>query len=191
MNKTLYILIGVILIVASFYIGYTIKSPTSASQEIQNLKNQITNLQQQNSQLQSNVKELQNQLQNENGSENSQDSNTGAKGNIEYGKGDCMPCVCADEDCTGCPERTYSDFSGDIYFILKSDLDTLGDGDFDNLIESSAKTLVTNGNYEISLAPGEYFVMPRDVYQYDKNFINISSGNMVEKDFKFFKCTSY
>ena len=78
-----------------------------------------------------------------------------------------------------------------MFFIVKSKLDSLGNGNFTALLESSAKTSVTNGNYKINLGVGEYVVMPKDVYQYGGNFINISSGKVTQQDFEFFKCTSY
>ncbi len=116
---------------------------------------------------------------------------TGASGEVEYGIGDCMPCACNGEDCSDCPSKNYVPFNGEIFFIEKNKLDSLGNGNFTTLLESSAKTTVANGNYQIYLYPGEYVVMPKEVYQYGGNFVNISSRKVVEQNFKFFKCTSY
>ena len=52
MNKIIIVLISVALIVASFFIGYSIDKPDSTSVEIQNLQNQIDSIEEQNSQLQ-------------------------------------------------------------------------------------------------------------------------------------------
>ena len=123
-------------------------------------------------------------------SDKSVNPESGAAGKVEFGMGDCMPCACNGEDCSGCPSRNCTPFNGEMFFVVKSKLDSLGNGNFTSLLESSTKTSVINGSYEITLGVDEYLVMPRDVYQYG-NFINISSGKIVEQNFKFFKCTSY
>ncbi len=115
---------------------------------------------------------------------------TGAIGKIEFGSGDCMPCPCSDKDCSGCPKANYNNFIGEVFFIQKDKLDSLKDGGFDALIESSVKTSVIDGNYKISLEPGEYVVTIKEVYSV-VNLINITQDKITEQDFKFFKCMSY
>src|SRR3989344_8523889 len=175
-SKILFISVAIVLIIVSFFVGYSVNKPYSSSIDIQNFQTQINELQQQNSQLQNQVSNLQNQIRDGDNSNDSPDSETGASGKVEFGMGDCMPCACNGEDCSGCPSRSYAPFNGEIFFIVKSKLDSLGNGNFTSLLESSAKTSVTNGNYKINLEVEEYVVMPRDVYQYSGNFINITSG---------------
>jgi len=110
---------------------------------------------------------------------------TGLSGNVKYGIGDCMPII--DES-----SRLYNDYNGDIYFIIKSDLDKLGIGDFDELKANSIKKTIVGGKLEIELPIDTFLVMPSDVYLYsDNNTIIIKEGIVLEKDFKFWKYTSY
>ncbi len=110
---------------------------------------------------------------------------TGLIGNVKYGIGDCMPII--DES-----SRVYNDYNGDILFIVKSDLENLGNGDFDELKANSIKKTIVNGNLEIELPIDTFLVMPSDVYLYsDYNTIIIQEGIVLEQDFKFWKCTSY
>lgn len=110
---------------------------------------------------------------------------TGLSGNVIYGIGDCMPVF--DES-----SRVYNNYNGDIFFIVKSDLDNLGNGDFDELKASSIKKTIVNGNLDIELPIDTFLVMLSDVYLYSgHNTIIIQEGILLEKDFKFWKCTSY
>lgn len=113
------------------------------------------------------------------------DITTGFIGNVIYGEGDCMPII--DET-----TRVYNDFNGDICFIVKSDLDNLGNGDFDVLKAKSIKKSILGGRLAIELPVDTYLVMPSDVYMYsNNNTIIIEKGVTLVKDFKFWKCTSY
>ncbi|HJO14579.1 MAG TPA: hypothetical protein QGG70_00850 [Candidatus Pacearchaeota archaeon] len=58
MNKIINIVVIIILVLASFFIGYTLNAPESSSSEIETLQEQISNLQQQNSQLQNQINEI-------------------------------------------------------------------------------------------------------------------------------------
>ncbi|MFA5297885.1 MAG: hypothetical protein WC389_06715 [Lutibacter sp.] len=110
---------------------------------------------------------------------------TGVFGKIEYGMGDCMPII--NESI-----RKYSNYNGEIYFIIKSDLENLGNDDFEVLKSNSIHTTINNGELEVELPIGVYLVMPNDVYLYsDYNTVKIESGIALHKDFKFWKCTSY
>jgi len=119
------------------------------------------------------------------------DSDTSIKGNIKSGIGDCMPC-----GGVGCPEKEYSLFNGDAYFI---DADEWAqfiseDQSFEELLESNVLTSVVDGDYETDLTPGEYIVGITGLPVGNHNNImelTISSGEELEKDFQFFECTSY
>ena len=106
-------------------------------------------------------------------------------GNVEYGIGDCMPII--DES-----TRIYNNYNGDLCFIVKSELENLGDGDFEQLKANSIKTTIIDGDLNIELPVNTYLVMPTDVYLYsDYNTITLKKGIVLEKEYKFWKCTSY
>jgi len=110
---------------------------------------------------------------------------TGIRGNIEYGKGDCMPII-------DYKNRVYGTYKGEIFFIVKEDLDNLGNGDFEQLKNMSLSTKIKRGKLSTELPVGTYLVMPEDVYLYsEENTITIYSGEILNKNFKFWKCTSY
>jgi hypothetical protein len=112
---------------------------------------------------------------------------TGVYGTIKYGSGDCMPMI--DES-----SRTYlyTNYNGEIYFIIKSDFENLGNGDFEQLKATSIHTTILNGELAMELPVNTYLVMPEDVYlNFDSNTITVEKGIALNKDFKFWKCTSY
>jgi len=110
---------------------------------------------------------------------------TGVIGVVEYGQGDCMPPI--DES-----TRLYNKYNGDLYFIVKADLENMVNGDFEKLKENSIKTHIKGGELAIELPVDTFLVMPTDVYLYsDYNTIIIEEGIALEKNFKFWKCTSY
>ena len=84
---------------------------------------------------------------------------TGVIGVVEYGQGDCMPII---DTLT----RVYNKYNGDLYFIVKTDLENLGNGDFEQLKENSIKTNIKDGELAIELPVDTFLVMPTDVYLY-------------------------
>ncbi len=110
---------------------------------------------------------------------------TGIIGTVKYGKGDCMPIIDYES-------RVYSDYDGKIYFVEKDDWDNLGDGDYAQLKNSSINVLTKQGKFSAKLSEGTYLVMPEDFNEYsEENTITIISGKTINRDFKFFRCTSY
>ncbi|MCB0821158.1 MAG: hypothetical protein KDC09_00575 [Bacteroidales bacterium] len=110
---------------------------------------------------------------------------TGIKGTVEYGQGDCMPVIDYES-------REYDNYKGHLYFIVKEDLDSLGNGDFEQLKSSSVVVFIRKGKLSTELPKGTYIVMPDDVYFYsEENTITINPDEVLNKDFKFWKCTSY
>ena len=104
---------------------------------------------------------------------------------MAFGMGDCMPII--DES-----SRVYQLYNGELYFIVKSELDALGNGDFEELKANSIRKTIINGVLNTPLPIDTFLVMPPDVYLYsDNNTIIIQENEVVERDFKFFKCTSY
>ena len=110
---------------------------------------------------------------------------TGIKGTVEYGQGDCMPVIDYES-------REYDNYKGHLYFIVKEDLDSLGNGDFEQLKSSSVVVFIRKGKLSTELPKGTYLVMPDDVYLYsEENTITINPDEVLNRDFKFWKCTSY
>jgi len=113
------------------------------------------------------------------------DFKTGISGKVEYGEGDCMPII----DYQG---REYDNYKGDIYIIDKDKLDNLGNGDFEQLKANSISISIKRGQLSTELPAGTYVVMQGDAYSYsDENTITINTNEILNKDFKFWKCTSY
>ena len=110
---------------------------------------------------------------------------TGIIGNIKYGIGDCMPTINESS-------RLYKNYNGEIYFIIKSDLENLGNGNFEQLKANSIHSNIKNGELAIELPVNTYLVMPEDVYSYsESNTITIEKGIILNKNHEFWKCTSY
>jgi hypothetical protein len=113
------------------------------------------------------------------------DVTTGIVGNIKYGTGDCMPIIDG-------ASRVYNPYNGNLYFIVKSDLANLGNGDFNQLKAKSLKTTVKDGKLSVELPLNTFVIMPEDVYLYsDYNTVDIKNEVVLQKDLKFWKCTSY
>jgi hypothetical protein len=110
---------------------------------------------------------------------------TGVYGTIKYGMGDCMPVI--NESA-----RIYTNYNGELYFIIKADLDNLGNGNFEQLKANSIHTNIINGQLAIELPENTYLVMPKEVYLYsDSNTITIQKGVALKFNSNFWKCTSY
>lgn len=110
---------------------------------------------------------------------------TGIIGTVKYGQGDCMPS----------PDpisRQYQNYTGNVFFVLKEDWDNTDNGDFELLKNKSIHIHIKQGKLSMNLPVGTYLVIPEDVYVYSNaNTISIRSGEILNKDFSFFKCTSY
>lgn len=110
---------------------------------------------------------------------------TGVRGTVEYGEGDCMPVIDYES-------RKYDNYKGDLFFILKADVDSLGNGDLDQLKNKSIHVCVRRGKLSAELPIGNYVVMPEGVYIYaEENTITINPGEVLNKDFTFWKCTTF
>jgi hypothetical protein len=110
---------------------------------------------------------------------------TGVYGTIKYGMGDCMPVI-------NYSARNYTSYNGELYFIIKADLDNLGNGNFEQLKANSIHSNIINGQLAIELPVNTYLVMVKDVYDYsDSNTITIQKGVALNFNFNFWKCTSY
>lgn len=118
--------------------------------------------------------------------------NTGVRGNMEYGMGDCMPGPNR--------EKKYIPYNGDLLIIKKSIAESLtGQESKTQLISLGKIAHAKNGKYEISLDPGDYVInLANEGYDFNHNYapynerlLTISKGEVIEKDIKFFVCTTY
>ena len=111
--------------------------------------------------------------------------NTGIKGTIKVGYGDCMPII----DTT---IRTYEDFSGKVYFVRKSDVDASVYSDIQQLKENSINKKIKSGKLSVELPADTFYVLTDDINStYPSNMVVITSGQILQKDFEFWVCTSY
>ncbi|GGG54618.1 hypothetical protein [Bizionia arctica] len=111
---------------------------------------------------------------------------TGIFGRIEYARADCMPGNTNPID--------FNNYNGEIYFIIKSELENLGneEGAYEELKSNSIHFNITDGVLETELPEEVYLVLPEDVYLYDDyNTVTIESGVALYKNFRFKKCVSY
>jgi len=110
---------------------------------------------------------------------------TGIKGNVKYGSGDCMPGL--DNE-----NIEPDNYTGNVYFFVKSELDNLEEGGLSELKEHSIKVKVKDGDLAASLPVDSFVVMVEDYYLYSEyNTIAIKANEVLQRDFIFFKCTSY
>ena len=115
--------------------------------------------------------------------------NTGIKGTVMYGEGDCMPIVDPDN-------FVLEKFNGTLYFIIKTELDSLGNGDFQELLDNSFNVEITNGKLDDEVPVGTYTIMPSAEYgnpfsYYYRYDITINLDNVVREDFDYWKCITW
>ena len=115
--------------------------------------------------------------------------NTGIKGTVMYGEGDCMPIVDPDN-------FVLEKFDGTLYFIVKTELDSLGNGDFQELLDNSFNVEITNGKLDDEVPAGTYTLTTRENYPgifLGTNHIEIEIplDDVVRQDFDFRKCITF
>ncbi|OUJ74660.1 hypothetical protein BXP70_07800 [Hymenobacter crusticola] len=109
----------------------------------------------------------------------------GVVGLVRYGQGDCMPLINEQG-------RVYSPYTGELYFIRKAALDQLGTGNFEQLRATSLHYSLQEGHLAAEVPAGTYVVMPTGVYRYEPaNTITVITGQVLQQDFKFWKCLVY
>ena len=114
---------------------------------------------------------------------------TGIKGTVMYGEGDCMPIVDPDN-------FVLEKFDGTLYFIVKTELDSLGNGDFQELIDNSFNVEITNGKLDDEVPAGTYTLTTGENYPgifLGTNHIEIEIplDDVVRQDFDFRKCITF
>jgi hypothetical protein len=115
--------------------------------------------------------------------------NTGIKGTVMYGEGDCMPIVDPDN-------FVLEKFNGTLYFIVKTELDSLGNGDFQELLDNSFNVEITNGKLDDEVPAGTYTLTTGENYPgifLGTNHIEIEIplDDVVRQDFDFRKCITF
>ncbi len=122
-------------------------------------------------------------------------NNINLKGDIKYGKGDCMPTF----------DQTQKDhnknYSGLVFFIIQKDLEDLYTGlsqtnSLEELKANSMSTTVKKGNLAVSLPEGAYIIMPEQDFSLsdaDELYsITINQSKTVQnQNFNFWFCTSH
>jgi hypothetical protein len=110
---------------------------------------------------------------------------SGISSMIYYAEGDCMPPVNENS-------RNYKPYSGKVWIIEKSMADTLSVFLNDSSNSKIHFTTATEGNFSLLVAPGSYYIMPDTMfYISEENLVTIHPDDLIIKDFKFFKCTSF
>jgi hypothetical protein len=115
--------------------------------------------------------------------------NTGIKGTVMYGEGDCMPIVDPDN-------FVLEKFNGTLYFIIKTELDSLGNGDFQELLDNSFNVEITNGKLDDEVPAGTYTLTTGENYPgifLGTNHIEIEIplDDVIRQDFDFRKCITF
>lgn len=114
---------------------------------------------------------------------------TGIKGTVMYGEGDCMPIVDPDN-------FVLEKFNGTLYFIVKTELDSLENGDFQELLDNSFNVEITNGKLDDEVPAGTYSLTTGENYPgifLSTNHIEIEIplDDVVRQDFDFRKCITF
>jgi hypothetical protein len=87
-------------------------------------------------------------------------------------------------------------FNGTLYFIVKTELDSLGNGDFQELIDNSFNVEITNGKLDDEVPAGTYTLTTGENYPgifLSTNHIEIEIplDDVVRQDFDFRKCITF
>ncbi len=108
---------------------------------------------------------------------------SGISSTILYAQGDCMPPV---------NERNYSLYNGKVYVVESSIALSYDENHFDTLKTLSFQTEAINGGFSLLVPPGSYYVMPDTMfYISSENLVVVHPDDLIDREFKFFKCTSY
>jgi hypothetical protein len=79
-----------------------------------------------------------------------------------------------------------------VYIVEKSLAESFDQNHYDTLKTLSLVTVVKNGGFSILVEPGSYYVMPDTMYSITSgNLVSVHPDDLIDLEFKFFKCTSY
>ena len=104
---------------------------------------------------------------------------SGITGTLQYGEGSCLfdPSF-----------RTYSPYTGYVYFINSVTVDT-SSLSTNTLLSLSDSTMCTNGKFNIKLEVGTYYLSIKEYpFTSTDNYFTIQPNQTTEQDFFIFKC---
>ena len=88
--------------------------------------------------------------------------------------------------------REYKLYNGKVYVVEKSLAESFNQNHYDTLKTLSLKTEAVNGGFSLFVSPGSYYVMPDTMfYVSPENLITIHPDDLIDREFRFFKCTSF
>ena len=107
---------------------------------------------------------------------------SGINGTVLYGEGDCA--------ITGSQNnRIYEPFSGKVWVVEKSILDTMNIIQFDTTNSSMFYTYASTGQFALMLPPGTfYIVLDTLFYISPENCVTLKPDDLIEREFRFYKC---
>lgn len=110
---------------------------------------------------------------------------TGIDGTLQIGSGDCMPVI-------NYSDRVYEDYSGNIYFIRKSDLNQSGANNVQLLKENGICKRIRHGEMFFELPADTFYVLTDEINSTNlENMVVIAPDQILQCDLKIFVCTSY
>ena len=110
---------------------------------------------------------------------------SGISSTILYAEGDCMPPVYENS-------RSFSLYNGKVYVVERSLALSYDQNHFDTLKTLSFETEAINGGFSLLVPPGSYYVMPDTMfYVSSENLVVVHPDDLIDREFKFFKCTSF
>ena len=116
----------------------------------------------------------------------SKEPETGFKGAIFYGEGECLPVNGPGFD------RDYEDYKGNVYFVPYSATQKTPFPSFDELKEKGTIVESKKGRIEIELEPGIYLIMLEEFYQFrEDKVVKIVEGEVFENNISFWKCSNF
>ncbi len=109
---------------------------------------------------------------------------SGINTRVFYGEGDCMLG-------TDINTRIYKLYNGNVYIVEKSIAEQFNENNFDSLKTISKVTKAVNGGISLLVTPGDYYIIPDTMFCLScNNFVSIKKDELIEKEFKFFRCTT-
>lgn len=88
--------------------------------------------------------------------------------------------------------RNYSLYNGKVYVVESSLVLIYNENNFDTLKTLSFETEAINGGFSVLVPPGSYYVMPDTMYSVSsENLVVVHPDDLIDREFKFFRCTSY
>jgi len=82
-------------------------------------------------------------------------------------------------------------YTGKVYIALKQVAEQFTDSSFDSLKKVAIVTKAVRGGISLLVEPGTYYIIPDTMFCLNcNNMVTINKDDLIEKEFKFFKCIS-